>query len=80
MSALSRRSIVASAAALPALAVPAVVSAAIEPDPIYAVIERDRLLEAAFQARCAYEDELEGIAKAKQPASIGATRPPFPRR
>jgi hypothetical protein len=56
MSALSRRSIVASAAALPALAVPAVVSAAVEPDPIYAVIEKDRLLEVAFQARCAYED------------------------
>jgi hypothetical protein len=51
MSALSQRSIVASAAALRALAVPAVVSATVEPDPIFAVIERDRLLEATFQAR-----------------------------
>jgi hypothetical protein len=61
MSALSRRSIVASAAALPALAVPAAVAAAVEPDPIFAVVERERLLEAAYQARCAYEDECKGI-------------------
>jgi hypothetical protein len=40
MSALSRRSLVTSAAALPALAVPAVaVAACAEPDPIYAAIE-----------------------------------------
>lgn len=38
MSNLSRRSLVTSAAALPALAVPAVASAAIEPDPTFAVI------------------------------------------
>jgi hypothetical protein len=41
MSALSRRSLVAGAAALPALAVPAITVAAIaEPDPIFAAIER----------------------------------------
>jgi len=38
MSALSRRSLVASAAALPALAVPAAACASVEPDPIFAVI------------------------------------------
>jgi hypothetical protein len=39
MSKLSRRSLVESAAALPALAVPAVAVAAIEPDPIFAAVE-----------------------------------------
>ena len=45
MSNLSRRSLVASAASLPALAVPAVavaVAASAEPDPIYAAIEEHR--------------------------------------
>jgi hypothetical protein len=43
MSKLSRRSIVASAAALPALAVPAVAIATItEPDPVFAAIEAHR--------------------------------------
>jgi hypothetical protein len=51
MSELSRRSIVASAAALPALAVPAVaVAAAAEPDPIFAAIERWRELDVALCA------------------------------
>jgi hypothetical protein len=58
MSALSRRSLVTSAAALPALAVPAVAALA-EPDPIYAAIEKDRALYAAFIARCDYEGGLE---------------------
>jgi hypothetical protein len=49
MSALSRRSIVASAAALPALAVPAVALAAAEPDPIYAAIEAHRVAYAAWE-------------------------------
>ena len=41
MSNLSRRSLVTSAAALPALAVPAVaVAASAEPDPIFAAIDR----------------------------------------
>jgi hypothetical protein len=40
MSKLSRRSLVASAAALPALAVPAIAITSVEPDPIYAAIER----------------------------------------
>jgi hypothetical protein len=43
MSALSRRSIVASAAALPALAVPAAATAAVAPDPIF---RRSRLTKA----------------------------------
>jgi hypothetical protein len=42
MSKLSRRNLVASAATLPALAVPAVVAASAEPDPIFAAIERHR--------------------------------------
>jgi hypothetical protein len=41
MSTLSRRTLVTSAAALPALAVPAAISAAVEPDdPIYAAIKK----------------------------------------
>jgi hypothetical protein len=55
MSNLSRRSLVASAAALPALAVPAVAIASIEPDPIFAAIEKERVLSTAFIARCRYE-------------------------
>jgi hypothetical protein len=43
---LSRRSLVASAAALPALAVPAVAS--IEPDPIYAAIEAHKSVYARW--------------------------------
>jgi hypothetical protein len=59
-SALSRRNLVTSAAALPALAVPAVAVAALaEPDPIYAAIEKYRIAEDAFLARCEYEDDLE---------------------
>jgi hypothetical protein len=42
MSKLSRRSLVTSAAALPALTVPAVVAASAEPDPIFAAIESHR--------------------------------------
>jgi hypothetical protein len=43
MSNLSRRSLVASAASLPALAVPAVaVAASAEPDPVYTLIEAHR--------------------------------------
>ena len=59
MSILSRRSLVTSAAALPALAVPAVAAAASsEPDPIFAAIEKERALNTAFLARCHYEDDL----------------------
>jgi hypothetical protein len=46
MSNLSRRSIVTTAAALPALAVPAVACDA--PDPIYAALDTYRALEAAL--------------------------------
>lgn len=59
MSNLSRRSLVTSAAALPALAVPAVaVAASAEPDPIYAAIEKFRHADEAAMARFIYEDNL----------------------
>jgi hypothetical protein len=59
MSALSRRSLVTSAAALPALAVPAVaVAACAEPDPIYAAIEA--CLEAE---RRTYAEACRGLRK-----------------
>jgi len=48
MSTLSRRSIVTSAAALPALSVPAIAST--EPDPIFAAIQALRNSEAIFNA------------------------------
>jgi hypothetical protein len=55
MSNLSRRSLVTSAAALPALAVPAVAVASVEPDPIFAVLKAfDAALEAenaGYEAR-----------------------------
>jgi hypothetical protein len=49
MSNLSRRSLVTTAAALPALAVPAVaVAATAEPDPIFAAIEKHRQAYAVW--------------------------------
>src|ERR1700755_1309198 len=54
---LSRRSLVTSAAALPALAVPAVAVAAVaEPDPIFAAIEKYRKLDVR---RRELADEME---------------------
>jgi hypothetical protein len=66
---LSRRYLVASAAALPALAVPAVApELASDPDPIFAAIEKDRATDAAFIARCYYEDDLAGSGHKLTPA------------
>lgn len=52
MSTLSRRSIVTSAAALPALAVPVAAAAAIpaQPDPIFALIDRHQIAFEAAEA------------------------------
>lgn len=55
MSTLSRRALVSSAAALPALTVPAVVAASTEPDPIFAAIERHRQSIAPWLAAVEYE-------------------------
>jgi hypothetical protein len=53
MPALSRRHLVTSAAALPALAVPAVaIAAAAEPDPIFALIDQWKEAVAAEEAIC----------------------------
>jgi hypothetical protein len=72
MSNLSRRSLVASAAALPALAVPAVaIAATAEPDPIFAAIEKFRTPEVAWLARCQYEEE-RGIDTPELAALIDA--------
>lgn len=58
MSTLSRRSLVTSAAALPALAMPvAAETLAHEPNPIFAAIEKQRVADAAFITRCYYEDD-----------------------
>jgi hypothetical protein len=65
MSALSRRSIVASAAALPALAVPAVVSAAVEPDPIFAAIAVHRKALAAWSGTLKASDGVNGPPDAR---------------
>ena len=58
MSKLSRRSLVTSAAALPALAVPAALAASGPDDPIFAAIEAYHRTEAACLARAVYEDEV----------------------
>jgi hypothetical protein len=59
MSALSRRSLVTSAAALPALAVPAVaVAACAEPDPIYAAIAAHQRFAAEWYACVSRECDL----------------------
>jgi hypothetical protein len=62
---MSRRSLVASAAALPALAVPAVVSAAIEPDPIFAAIEVHRKALAAWSETLKASDGVDGPPAAR---------------
>jgi len=48
MSNLSRRTLVSTAAALPALSIPALAS--VEPDPIYAALDRCRRAEADVEA------------------------------
>jgi hypothetical protein len=58
MSKISRRSLVTTAAALPALAVPAAASPAQKADPIFAALETYRGLDAAYYARSDYEDSL----------------------
>jgi hypothetical protein len=57
---LSRRFLVTSAAALPALAVPGIaVAACAEPDPIYAAIEKYQHADEVCMARFIYKDNLE---------------------
>jgi hypothetical protein len=77
MSKFSRRSIVSSVAALPALVVPAAaVAASTDPDPIYAAIEKERALEAAFVARCYQEDDLVDASVELEPAAPDDDRTP----
>jgi hypothetical protein len=67
----SRRAILTTAAALPALAMPVIAIAATAGpgDPIYAAIEKYRIAEDAFIARCEYEDDLKenGVKLARAP-------------
>jgi hypothetical protein len=66
---LSRRHLVTTAAALPALAVPAAAETLNhELDPIFAAIEKERALTAAFNARCHYEDDLARSGHTLTPA------------
>jgi hypothetical protein len=72
MSDLSRRSLVATAAALPALAGATTFTLTrargSEPDPIFAVIEKCRAIDAAFDTRCLYEEDLEEADIKLEPA------------
>jgi hypothetical protein len=69
MPTINRRSLVASAAALPALAMPAAADQlAHEPDPIFAAIEKYRVADATFIAHCYYEDNLAGSGHKLSPA------------
>jgi hypothetical protein len=61
-STLSRRTLVASTAALPALAVPVVAGTA-PADPIFAAIELYRTCQAEFSALCDHDDHLEEIGQ-----------------
>jgi hypothetical protein len=60
----SRRRAILAGAALPVLSLPAsaastaIAHTGLEPDPIFAAIEKARSLSAAFIARCRYEDDL----------------------
>jgi hypothetical protein len=62
---MSRRALVAGVAAVPAATVlaPPIIAATADagPDPIYAVIEKYRIVHAAFLARCRYEDDQEKL-------------------
>ena len=53
---LDRRSVLAGAAAMPALSLLAI---AADPDPIFALIERHKVVEAAYVAACHAEDMLD---------------------
>jgi hypothetical protein len=67
---LSRRHLVTTAAALPALAVPAgAYTLAHEPDPSFAAIEKYRASNVAYNARSDYENDL---------AESGHKLPPAP--
>jgi hypothetical protein len=69
MSDLSRRHLVTTVAALPALAVPAAAAKLThEPDPIFAAIEKYRTTNAAFNARSDYETDLEESGHKLPPA------------
>jgi hypothetical protein len=71
---LSRRPLVATAAALQALAVPAVaIAATAEPDPVFAAIEAYRNAEAAFIARSEYEDAVGLCNASEQTSEMKAT-------
>jgi hypothetical protein len=73
---LSRRHLVTTAAALPALVMPAAADTlAHEPDPIFAAIEKERALDAAFIARCYYEDALAGSGCKLSPAPDDSRTP-----
>jgi hypothetical protein len=66
---LSRRTLVTSAAALPALAVPALaMPGPSNVDPIFAAIGKHRALDVAFIARCHYEDDLAESGHKPNPA------------
>jgi hypothetical protein len=74
MSNLSRRSLVASAVALPALAVPAVAIASVEPDPIFAALKaHDAAAEAetaGYEARSNAEDGFEAKYGGLKPSGL----------
>jgi hypothetical protein len=67
----SRRSVIIGAAAIPALAVPPVASAAIaETDPIYAMIDKHRLAIEAYNQAYAQLDEAEGAVAERRPSPL----------
>jgi hypothetical protein len=79
MSNLSPRSLVASAAALPALAVPAVALSA-EPDPVFAAIEAHRHLATEWYAGVSREFEDDLDAEAEQATIAANERMEYPHR
>jgi hypothetical protein len=76
MSHLSRRTLVAGAAAMPVAAIPIATQAQAGPDPIFAVIEKHRVLEAAFFALAEHEDALQGAGHELIPAPGEYSRTP----
>jgi hypothetical protein len=77
MPTLSRRHLVTTAAALPALAVPACADAlSHEPDPVFAAIEKERTANDTCWARYDYEDDLKKRGCELTPAPDESYRTP----
>jgi hypothetical protein len=71
---MNRRAILAGAATS-TVVLPAIAAPVLEPDPIFGAIEAYTLNDAAFLARCYYEEDLEGRGTKLVPAPDDSRTP-----